>query len=82
MLDPDRPGSTNIPELTLPPFELTYIAGVEESEMLHNGTQRLARSASVAILAFLLIAAIPGTSSRDGHEPVVGDFLSLLEAGR
>jgi phosphatidylserine decarboxylase precursor len=79
VLDPDRPGSTNIPELTLPPFELKCIAGVEEPEMLHNGTQRLAWSASVAILAFLLIAAIPGTSSRDRHEPVVTDFLGLLE---
>ena len=48
--------------------------------MLRDRTQRLARSAGIAILAFLLIAAIPGTPARDDHEPVVDDFLSLMAA--
>ena len=48
--------------------------------MLRYRTRRLLPSAGVAILAFLLIAAIPGTPSRDSHEPVVNDFLSLMAA--
>jgi phosphatidylserine decarboxylase precursor len=47
--------------------------------MLRNGTQRLAQSASVALLAFFLIAAIPGAPTTDGHEPVVTDLLALME---
>jgi phosphatidylserine decarboxylase precursor len=48
--------------------------------MSRNRIQRLAQSAGIAILAFLLVAAIPGTPTRDGHEPVVADFLSLMQA--
>ena len=48
--------------------------------MLRDGIQRLAQSAGIAILAFLLVAAIPGVPARDNHEPVVADLLGLLEA--
>jgi phosphatidylserine decarboxylase precursor len=48
--------------------------------MLRNETRRLAQLSGVAILAFLFILATPGCQTGDGHEPVVTELLSLMEA--
>jgi phosphatidylserine decarboxylase len=48
--------------------------------MLRNGTQRLAPFASIAILVFLLVAAIPGIPDEASHEPVVTELLDLMAA--
>ena len=48
--------------------------------MLRNGTRRLAQSASIAILAFLLVAAIPGVPIKVEHEPVVTELLGLMQS--
>ena len=48
--------------------------------MIRNGTQRLAQSASVAILTLLLVGAVPGFSTEAGHEPVVTELLSLMQS--
>ena len=48
--------------------------------MLRKRTRRLAQSAGIAVLAFFLVAAIPEGPRRDGHEPVVTEFLGLMEA--
>ncbi|MEJ2128274.1 MAG: phophatidylserine decarboxylase associated domain-containing protein [Woeseiaceae bacterium] len=46
--------------------------------MFRNGIRRLAQSAAIAILAFLLVAAIPGVPANVNHEPVVTELLSLM----
>ena len=47
--------------------------------MFRKRTLRLARSAGIAVLAFLLVAAIPEAPLRDDHEPVVIELVSLME---
>ena len=48
--------------------------------MFRNGIQRLAQAASIVILAFLLVAAIPGVPTEVKHEPVVTELLSLMQS--
>jgi phosphatidylserine decarboxylase precursor len=48
--------------------------------MSRNGTRRQAQPVSVAILAFLLAFTTPWAYAGDSHEPVVTDFLSLMES--
>ena len=48
--------------------------------MILDRTRRLARLASVTIIAFLFAVAAPGAQSGDVPEPVVSDFLGLMES--
>ncbi|MDJ0793529.1 MAG: phophatidylserine decarboxylase associated domain-containing protein [Woeseiaceae bacterium] len=48
--------------------------------MSRNGTRRQARSTGVAILAFLLIFALPGVQAGSDYEPVVTELLGLMES--
>ena len=47
--------------------------------MFGKRTLRLTRSGGIAVLAFLLVAAIPEAPLRDDHEPVVIELVSLME---
>ena len=47
--------------------------------MLRSGIRRLAKSTGVATLAILLVISVPWAHAADDYEPVVTEFLSLLE---
>jgi hypothetical protein len=52
----------------------------QEPEMLRIRTWRLVRSSCVAILALLLAVSIVQARSADDYEPVVDEFLGLMES--